>query len=73
MTTPTAPKPTVEEILRSALKKEEGARDFYAKLAANCPVDFVRDLLKKLAAEEEKHVRLIMDMQIRMRSGRNAA
>jgi rubrerythrin len=67
----TTRRPTVEEILTSALRKEESARDFYAKLAADCPIDFVRELLKKLENEESKHVNLIHSMQARLRAGKN--
>lgn len=61
---------TVDQILASALRKEEAARDFYAELAIGCNVDFVRDLLEKLRNEEEKHGQLIRSMQARLNSGR---
>ncbi len=64
-------KPTVEEILKSALRKEESARDFYAKLAADCPIDFVRELLKKLEIEESKHAKMIHDMQAKLHAGKS--
>ena len=41
---------TPDEILRKALEKETQARDFYAGLASDCSVDFVRELLEKLVA-----------------------
>lgn len=59
----------VDQILASALRKEESARDFYAELAVGCHVDFVRELLEKLKNEEEKHVQLIRSMQARLNSG----
>lgn len=65
------PRPGPDHILQSALRKEEGARDYYAKLADGCTVDFVRELLWKLMNEEEKHVRMIRDMQARLNTGKN--
>ena len=64
---------TVDEILASALRKEEAARDFYAELAIGCNVDFVRELLDKLKNEEEKHRQLIHAMQVRLNNGRKPA
>ncbi len=62
---------TPEDILRTALQKEEQARDLYAGLAAACSVDFVRELLEKLQNEESKHVRMIHDMLGRLEMGRD--
>ena len=58
------PQPTLTtvEILRKALEKEKKARDFYAGLASNCSVVFVRELLEKLQNEESKHIRMIRAM-----------
>ncbi len=62
--------PSVDEILKLALSKEQAARDFYSKMASNCTVDFVRRLLQKLLNEEEKHIVLIRSIQSRLNSGR---
>ena len=53
---------TPDEILNKALEKETQARDFYAELAAECPVDFVRELLETLQNEEYKHMKMIKNM-----------
>lgn len=50
---------TPDQILRTALDREVSARDFYAELAHQCHVDFVKDLLVQLQIEEEKHAALI--------------
>ena len=60
---------TPNEILRTALKKESQARDFYADLAENCSIDFVKNLLLKLQNEEAKHVSMIQKMLARLESG----
>lgn len=57
---------TPGQILEAALEKENAARDFYAELADRCHVDFVRNLLLRLANEEEKHALLIRKMQARL-------
>ena len=62
---------TPDEILREALEKERQARDFYAGLASNCSVVFVRELLEKLQNEESKHVHLIQAMLGRLESGKD--
>jgi rubrerythrin len=69
----TTPRPTVDELLNLALQKEETARDFYAKLAQGCQIDFVRELLEQLANEEEKHVHMIRNMQARLHVGKKPA
>lgn len=61
-----------DEILDAALAKEHQARDFYTGLAARCRIEMVRDLLERLADEEYKHIRLIEDMQTRLRLGQDA-
>ena len=61
---------TPEEILRKALEKETQARDFYAKLALECTVDFVKELLQTLQNEEAKHMHMIRKMQGRLESGK---
>lgn len=63
---PSRPLKTPGQILEAALGKETAARDFYARLADRCHVDFVRDLLLRLANEEEKHAALIRKMQARL-------
>jgi rubrerythrin len=65
-----SPHPSVDALLSTAMNKEESARDSYKKLAEECPVDFVRELLEKLRDEEEKHIHMIRDMQARLRVGR---
>ena len=62
---------TPGEILRLALEKETEARDLYAGLAAGCSVDFVRDLLEKLANEEGKHMGMVRGMLSRLEAGRD--
>jgi rubrerythrin len=62
---------TPDQILQKALEKETQARDFYAEFAANCAVDFVRELLEKLRDEESKHMRMIKDMRTRLALGKN--
>jgi rubrerythrin len=60
---------TPDQILRKALEKEKQARDLYEDLAADCSVDFVRELLEKLRNEEAKHVRMVQDMIGRLAAG----
>jgi rubrerythrin len=60
---------TPDEILKKALEKETEASEFYADLAANCSVEFVRELLYRLHNEESKHMHMIMDMIARLESG----
>jgi rubrerythrin len=60
---------TPDEILRAALEKETQARDFYAKLALGCSVDFVKELLQTLQNEEAKHMHMIQKMLGRLDSG----
>ena len=62
---------TPDAILQRAFEKETQARDFYAELAAGCSVDFVRDLLERLAAEEAKHMKMIQQMLARLATGRS--
>jgi rubrerythrin len=62
---------TPDQILQEALRKETQARDFYAALAMNCSVRFVRDLLEKLENEESKHMSMIQKMIERLESGRD--
>jgi len=59
------------EILRTALENEIQARDFYAQLASECSVDFVKELLQKLQDEESKHVYMIQEMIGRLESGKS--
>ena len=61
---------TPDELLRKALEKETQARDFYAKLASECSVDFVKELMRKLQNEESKHIHMIEEIQGRLRAGK---
>ena len=60
-----------DEILRTALEMEKQAHDFYAGLATECSVDFVRELLEKLQDEEYKHMHMIEHMLGKLESGKN--
>lgn len=44
-----------QDILTFAMKKEEGARDFYSGLARMAPAGDEREFFQKLAQMEEKH------------------
>lgn len=61
---------TPNEILQKALQMENQAHDFYAGLAGQISVDFVRELLETLQNEESKHVHMIRDMISRLESGK---
>lgn len=61
---------TPDGILKKALEKELQARDFYAELASQTSVDFVKELLETLQSEEAKHVHLIREMIGRLESGK---
>lgn len=67
----TRPLKAPNEILRAALEKETQARDFYLKLEANCSVDFVKELLKRLQNEESKHMHLIQEMIEKLEAGQS--
>lgn len=71
MTTSSPRLTSPDQILHEALKKEEQARDFYADLAADCTIEFVKTLLITLQNEESKHVRMIRDMLGKLASGRS--
>ena len=62
---------TPNQILKTALQKEIQARDFYAELARQTSVDFVKELLERLQNEESKHVRMIRTMLARLESGKS--
>ena len=62
---------TPGEILHVALDSEKRARDFYAKLALECSVDFVKELLETLQNEESKHIHMIQKIQGRLESGKS--
>ncbi len=62
---------TPNQILKAALQKEMQARDFYAKLARQTSVDFVKELLELLQNEESKHVHMIQKMLGKLESGKN--
>ena len=53
---------TPDQILKEALAREKEARDFYAGLATQTHVVFVRELLERLELEESKHIALVQDM-----------
>jgi rubrerythrin len=61
---------TPDQILKAALKKEEQARDYYAELARQISVDFVKELIENLQIEESKHVRMIQTMLGRLEAGK---
>jgi rubrerythrin len=61
---------TPDEIPRTALEKETQARDFYAQLALECSVDFVKELLQTLQNEESKHMHMIQEFLGRLGAGR---
>jgi rubrerythrin len=60
---------TPDEILRIALENELQARDFYAQLALECSVDFVKELLQTLQNEEAKHMHMVQKMIDRLGAG----
>jgi rubrerythrin len=69
MTTPHGLR-TPDAVLRTALEKETQSRDFYAKLASECTVDFVKELLQKLQNEESKHMHMIQVTMDKLRTGK---
>jgi len=60
---------TAGKILQAALVREEQARDLYAELAAQCRIDFVRELLERLKDEESKHAKLLQEIITRLELG----
>ncbi|MDZ7830391.1 MAG: ferritin family protein [Desulfobacterales bacterium] len=64
----TAPK-TPTEILEAARGRERQAYEFYSRLAADCRIDGLRELLEKLRDEEQKHIRMIDKMLTQVRLG----
>lgn len=60
---------TAYETLQSALKRERQAYEFYAKLAGDCRIEGLRELLEKLRDEENKHIKMIEKMLSQMRLG----
>ena len=64
---------TPDQILQEALKRENEARDFYADLATQCHIDFVKELLERLKNEESRHIRLVQDMITRLNIGKDIA
>jgi rubrerythrin len=62
---------TPEEILQAALAREEMARDLYTELAAECHIDFVRELLERLSDEEAKHAHLLQAMITKLHLGKD--
>jgi rubrerythrin len=61
---------TPDEILNAALVKEHQSRQFYAGLAEQCRIEMVKRLIERLKDEEEKHVKMIEEMQANLRLGR---
>ncbi|HMA85851.1 MAG TPA: ferritin family protein [Desulfosalsimonadaceae bacterium] len=64
----TAPK-TPTEILEAALGRERQAYEFYSKLADNCRIEGIKELLEKLRDEEQKHIQMIDKMLTQVRLG----
>jgi rubrerythrin len=64
---------TPDQILRTALTREQESRDLYGNLATTCHIESVRDLLEKLQGEDAKHVRMIQDMMTKLNMGRSFA
>ena len=62
---------TPDEILHAALAREEQARSLYTELAAQCRIDFVRELLERLSDEEAKHAQLLREMITRLDLGKD--
>lgn len=60
---------TPDEILNAALAKERQSREFYSRLAEQCRIDRVRQLIEKLKDEENKHVKMIEEMLADLRLG----
>ena len=58
-----------DQILELALKQERSAHEFYSKMAAECTVAFMKDLLVGLRDEEAKHVKTIQTMLTQLKSG----
>ena len=62
---------TAQEILEAALVKEEGAYRFYDAVMNKTKVDFVKDLVSQLRAEEQKHILLIRKKLADLNLGRS--
>ena len=60
---------TTDEILNAALAKEHQSRQFYARLAEQCQIDMVKQLIERLKDEENKHVKMIEEMMACLRLG----
>lgn len=61
---------TPVEILKIALRKEEGSFKLYDSMLLETRVGFVRELLEKLRDEEARHIRLIRKMISKLEMGR---
>lgn len=61
---------TPDEILATALRKEEQAYAFYSKLLDMPKADFVRNLIESLRDEEAKHVQKIRKEIVRLNLGK---
>jgi len=62
---------TIEQVLKTSLERERQAYEFYNRLAADCSVDCVRELLLKLKNEESKHQLMIQKMLTRLEVGKD--
>jgi len=62
---------TPDQILDLALQKERQAHALYGKMALQCSVDFVKELLLTLQNEEYKHIQMIQHMHGRLVSGKD--
>jgi rubrerythrin len=62
---------TPDDILNAALVKERQSRQFYARLAEQCQIEMVKELLEKLKDEENKHVKMVEKMLRNLRLGRS--
>jgi rubrerythrin len=60
---------TPDEILNAALAKEHQSRQFYTRLAEQCQIDMVKQLIERLKDEENKHVKMIEEMMANLRLG----
>jgi len=51
--------PTPEEILNTALAKEQAAFDYYDQMLKSTNIEVIQDLLQELKNEEYKHMKMI--------------
>jgi len=50
---------TPEEILNTALAKEQAAFDYYDQMLKSTNIEVIQDLLQELKNEEYKHMKMI--------------